>query len=318
MKITHLLFFAWISGNVFSSDAGKQVDEKDLLPDVPEGAQAISLLGDPLYPPEPSESALDKYQEAKEAYEAGPDDADRIIWYGRRAGYLGRHREAILIYSEGIQKHPKDARFFRHRGHRYISIREFDRAVRDLEHAVTLTRDREDQVEPDGQPNAKNIPLTTLHRNIWYHLGLAYFLKGDPGNARRAYRKCLEAGKYDDNYVSTVFWLYITLRRLGQLEEARKVLEPVHADMDLIENGDYLRMCLLYKGKVDLDELVGFDASSVSNLTVAYGVANWYFHKAEQEEAVELLKAILEKKQWGAFAYIAAEVDYSGRLQKTP
>ena len=141
-------------------------------------------------------------------------------------------------------------------------------------------------------------------------------MKGDPGNARRAYRECLEAGKYDDNYVSTAFWLYITLRRLGRLEEARKVLEPVHADMDLIENGDYLRLCLFYKGEVDLDELVGSDASSVDNLTVAYGVVNWYFQKAEQEEAEELLGAILKKKQWGAFAYIAAEADYSGRPKK--
>ncbi len=300
-------------GSVSGFGHGEQEDESDLLPDVPEGAQAVSLLGDPLYAPAPSESALEAYQEAQKAYEASPDDADRIIWYGRRAGYLGKHREAILIYTEGTEKHPRDARFYRHRGHRYISIREFDRAVRDLEHAVTLTRDQEDQIEPDGQPNAKNIPLTTLHRNIWYHLGLAYFLRGDPGNARRAYRECLEAGKYDDNYVSTAFWLYVTLRRLGKLEEARKVLEPVHAEMDLIENGDYLRLCLLYKGELDLDDLVSSDASSIDNLAIAYGVVNWYFHKAEQEAAEKLLQEILKKKQWGAFAYIAAEVDDAER-----
>jgi tetratricopeptide (TPR) repeat protein len=316
MKLFHLFVSIWIFGSVAAFSLGNPMDESELLPEVPEGAQAVSLLGDPLYPPDPSESALANYEEAKKAYESSPDDADSIIWYGRRAGYLGRYREAILIFTEGTEKHPQDARFFRHRGHRYISIREFDRAIRDLEHAVTLTRDQEDQIEPDGQPNAKNIPLTTLQRNIWYHLGLAYFLKGDPGNARRAYRECLGAGKYDDNYVSTAFWLYITLRRLGKLGEARELLEPVHSDMDLIENGDYLRMCLLYKGEVDPEEIIPSVSSSVDNLTFAYGAANYFFHKAEQEDADALLKKIVKKKSWGAFAYIAAEADYSRSLRK--
>jgi tetratricopeptide (TPR) repeat protein len=316
MKTYRLFVSAWICGSALTWGEGKQLGQSDPLPDVPEGAQAVSLLGDPLYPPDPNESALANYEEAKKAYETSPDDPDRIIWYGRRAGYLGRYREAILIFTEGTEKHPQDARFFRHRGHRYISIREFDRAIRDLEHAVTLTRNQEDQIEPDGQPNAKNIPLTTLQRNIWYHLGLAYFLKGDPENARRAYRQCLGAGKYDDNYVSTAFWLYITLRRLGKLGEARKVLEPVHRDMDLIENGDYLRLCLLYKGEVDPEEIIPSVSSSVDNLTFAYGAVNWFFHKAENEDADALLEKILKNKSWGAFAYIAAEADYSRRLRK--
>jgi hypothetical protein len=316
MKPTPLLAWALVLGSVLTFGREKQTDPDDLLPDVPEGAQTVSLLGDPLYPPDPSESALANYEEAKKAYESSPDDADSIIWYGRRAGYLGRYREAILIFTEGIEKHPQDARFFRHRGHRYISIREFDRAIRDLEHAVSLTRDQEDRIEPDGQPNAKNIPLTTLQRNIWYHLGLAYFLKSDPENARRAYRECLGAGKYDDNYVSTAFWLYITLRRLGKLEEARRVLEPIHAGMDLIENGDYHRMCLLYKGEVNPEEIIPSVSSSVDNLTFAYGVVNWFRHKAEQEEADALLEKILKNKSWGAFAYIAAEADYSRSLRK--
>lgn len=33
------------------------------------------------------------------------------------------------------------------------------------------------EFEPDGIPNALNPPLTLPHRNIWYHLGLAYYLK---------------------------------------------------------------------------------------------------------------------------------------------
>jgi hypothetical protein len=53
------------------------------LPEVPQGAQAISLLGKPLYPAAPSQKMLDQLAEAKRNYAADPDDADNIIWYGR-------------------------------------------------------------------------------------------------------------------------------------------------------------------------------------------------------------------------------------------
>ena len=33
---------------------------------------------------------------------------------------------------------------------------------------------KEDSIEPDGMPNPQNIPVSSLHTNIWYHLGLAY------------------------------------------------------------------------------------------------------------------------------------------------
>ena len=82
-----------------------------VLPDVPEGAQAVSLLtGDALYSPEPSQGVLDRLATARADYEANPDNADNIIWYGRRAAYAGDYRGAIEIYSEGIDKFPEDAR----------------------------------------------------------------------------------------------------------------------------------------------------------------------------------------------------------------
>ena len=48
--------------------------------------------------------------------------------------------------------------------------------------AIELVAGNVDQIEPDGLPNKNNIPLTTLHGNIWYHLGLAYYLKNDMKN----------------------------------------------------------------------------------------------------------------------------------------
>ncbi len=72
-------------------------------------------------------------------------------------------------------------------------IREFDRAIQDFEKAATLIEGTEDKIEPDGLPNAQNIPVSTLHTNIWYHLGLAYYLQHDLENAlRRRHNKPID------------------------------------------------------------------------------------------------------------------------------
>ena len=59
-------------------------------------------------------------------YQANPNNPDAIIWLGRRLAYPGQFKEAIDVFSEGIRKFPNDARFYRHRGHRYITLRRID------------------------------------------------------------------------------------------------------------------------------------------------------------------------------------------------
>ncbi len=289
------------------SSAVLTADDNKILPPVPAGAQAVSLFGAPLMPSTPNQTTLEKYEAAKTNYGTNPSNADNIVWYGRRTAYKGDYREAIRIYSEGIDKFPKDARLYRHRGHRYISIREFDRAIVDLEHAATLIEGTEDVVEPDGLPNAKNIPIGTLHSNICYHLGLAYYLDNDLDNALRIYRKANEDSANDDKIASTSHWLYMTLRLLGRDAEAEEVLEPIHADMNIIENFVYHQLCLFYKGELAEDELTGGDLAT--NDAMEYGVGNWYFYNGQPEKAREVFERLLEGEGWASFGHIAAEAD---------
>src|SRR4029453_16934235 len=198
-----------------------------------------------------------RLQTAQAQLEAHPNDPDAIIWVGRRLGYLGKFREAIEVFSEGAKKFPKDARFNRHSGHRRITIRQFDRAISDLEKAAQLMRNKPDEIEPDGQPNARNIPTSTLKFNIWYHLGLAYYLKGQNEKAFKAYRECLKVSDSPDRLVATSHWLYMTLRRLNRPEEAAKVLLPIRAGVAVIENTGYYRLLLMYKGEIPFETLVG-------------------------------------------------------------
>ena len=259
-------------------------------------------------------------KEAQAQYAANPKSADALIWVGRRLAYLGRFTEAIETYTNGIALFPSDARFFRHRGHRWITLRRFDRAISDFEKAARLIKGEPDEIEPDGQPNARNIPTSTLQFNIWYHLGLAYYLNRQKQQALRAYRECLKVSDSPDRLVSTTHWLYMTLRRLNREREAAKVLEPIHEGMDIIENDSYYRLCLMYKGLVSADQLLQETTKqphSPATLSILYGIANWHSYNGRQAQAFEIFRGILGSKHWTSFGYIAAEVDTPFKLKRT-
>lgn len=283
------------------------------LPQVPEGAQAVSMTGTALIAATPGDEVLARLAIAKKDYEADPNNADNIIWYGRRIAYTGDYRGAIEIFSEGIEKFSDDARMYRHRGHRYISIRQFDRAIEDLERAATLIDGTENETEPDGAPNALNIPISSLHGNTWYHLGLAYYLKQDWENAFRAYKNGFDAGRNDDNRVSTTHWLYMIKQRMGDAEGAAAVLEPISAGMNVIENMSYHDLCLFYKGEKTAEELLGDGTDTASGAATVYGVANWYYYTGNEQRAEELLNGLLATESWAAFGFIAAEADLFNR-----
>jgi tetratricopeptide (TPR) repeat protein len=286
------------------------------LATLPEGVQAISLLGDTLRALPLSQEVRTRYEqqlaEARAAYERAPTDPDSIVWYGRRLGYLGRMREAIDVYSKGIELHPENPWLYRHRGHRYISVRAFDHAIADLERATALVQGQPDVVEPDGQPNARNTPIGTLQSNIAYHLGLAHYLKGDFARAAEVYRGELADARNDDRRVSTGHWLYMSLRRLGNEAEAAEVVAPMGRNMDVVENAAYHRLILLYRGELPPDSVLTVGPTgemAVTDATAAYGVGNWHLYNGRREDADRVFQRILDGGQWGAFGYIAAEAE---------
>jgi tetratricopeptide (TPR) repeat protein len=283
--------------------------------------EAISLLGGQLAPP-PLTAEIRAQREkelaaARADYDRSPNDGDAIIWLGRRMAYLGRYREAIAIFSEGIGKVPNDARLYRHRGHRYITVREFDDAIADLEKAAALTRGKPDEVEPDGLPNPRNIPVGSLQSNICYHLGLAHYLKGDFERALPVYRDCASAASNPDRLVSVSHWLFMTLRRLGRPQEAEKVLEPISSSLDVIENASYHKLLLMYRGEITLEDLMKESMAGLDRATILYGIGNWHLYNGDSARAEETFRAIVAAPdQWPAFGFIAAEAELA-RLPET-
>lgn len=296
---------------------------RSAAPAPPARVEALSLLGRPLFPPTLSAQAQERLgrdlQQAQAAYQRNPNDAEAIIWLGRRLAYLGQYRAAIDAFSEGIEKHPGDARFYRHRGHRFITTRQFNRAVADLERAAELVAGRPDEVEPDGAPNRYNIPVSTLQTNIWYHLALAHYLTHDFERALPAWQRALELSTNDDMVVATTDWLYMTLRRLGRNGEAERALDRIRPDMRILENDAYHRRLLMYKGLVPADALMPADTEDAVQLaTYGYGLANWHLVRGDTAGAERLFRRILDGSNWAAFGYIAAEAELAQPHREQP
>lgn len=275
--------------------------------------------------PEMSEAAKKthsvKLSEARQEYEKDSLNADAIIWLGRREAYLANYKKAIDIFTRGIALHPTDARMYRHRGHRYITLRCFDKAIEDFEKASELIQDQPDEIEPDGIPNEKNTPVSTLKTNTYYHLGLAYFLKGQYEKAQKAYYRGIVASKNDDMMVAMVNWLYITLLSQGKKDEAENFFSFVPDTPKLIENGDYLSLLYYYVHNPDGSEIerytttllkqtaTGKDSMSVGAATIFFGAGYYAKLKGMPEKARLFFEKAIATKQWSSFGYIAAEAE---------
>lgn len=275
----------------------------------------VSLLGDTLYRPLLAPAVAERHEanldSARITYQADTSSADALIWLGRRTAYLSRYRESIEIFSQGVDRFPDDPRFLRHRGHRWITVREFDKAIDDLARAAHLISGQPDEVEPDGLPNARNIPTSTLHSNIWYHLGLAQYLKGEFEQALAAYQQEAAVASNPDMLVATSWWRYLTLRRLNRAADADTVLQPISADLDVIENQSYHRLLLLAKGELTVDELLtrDTDRDAPADAAVQYGVGAWHMIEGRSELADSLFRDLVANGNWAAFGVIAAEAE---------
>ncbi|MBM3413901.1 MAG: hypothetical protein FJY16_03065 [Bacteroidetes bacterium] len=238
-----------------------------------------------------------------------PAGLNELIWAGRRTAYLGNYTEAIDYYTTAIALHAESPEPYRHRGHRWITIRCFDKAITDLSAAAKLIKGKQDVVEIDGMPNEKNIPTSTLHTNIWYHLGLAYYYKGEFINSSEAFKSCLAASTNSDMFIAAANWYNISLRKAGDTAAANLFLRSVNPNLSLIENFDYLRILKLYIENQEIGNPMAFlkNEAGLGAASYGYGLGVYLQLKGENEKANLVFNHILTLKQWGAFGYIGAE-----------
>ncbi|MEQ8473959.1 MAG: tetratricopeptide repeat protein [Marinoscillum sp.] len=277
--------------------------------------QVISLTGHVLPPKEFPDRLLEQREEqlknAQNKYEKDPDSLENIIWYGRRLGYIGRYQDAIRIFSVGLDLYPNSYKLLRHRGHRYITTRQFDKAIEDLQRAAFYARPVVNAMEPDGLPNRLNKPISNNKFNIWYHLGIAYYLKGNYDKALSSFKQCQDYADNDDLKVAVADWSYMTYRKLGNQIGAKEAIAPIGRRMDIIENYSYHQRILMYKGQYEAESLLQNAEGSNNSIhpTLGYGIACYYLNEGQVDKAREIYQLILKNDQWDAFGYIASEAD---------
>jgi len=288
-----------------------------------ESVQATSLLGEPLgIPPMPA-GALARAQQALEraqqSYGERPHDVDTILWLGRRFAGVGKFKEAVALFTVGLQQHPDDAHLLRFRGHRYITLRQFDKAVADLSRAADLVQGQPDEDEPPATPNMAGVVLDTFHENIHYHLALAHYLRGEWEAALAEWQATGRCVKNDDGRAMVAHWTWLTLQKLGRADEAAAAIASITPEMDIADYHAYHDAVLVYRGLKDPDEVLASMApvgdTAVDFATLGYGVAQWHFSQGHRERGAELLKQVAGAEMWAAFGRIAAEADLARAAQ---
>lgn len=300
------VFFVGVSCNQLSPPTFENIPTSS-------NVQTVSLLGDSLRSGDASlpEELTSRIDSLISVANIEGNEATALIWKARLLGYNGEYRKAIELLTSGLEtdNELEKAETLRHRGHRYLTLRAFDHGIKDFVSASELIKDTKDIIEQDGLPNALNKPTSTLHTNIWYHLGLAYYLKEDFENAQKAYQKCIMASTNDDMLVAAVYWYYMTLKRSGQDELAGKIIDPIHSEMEIIENDSYLKLLLVFKGEFESDLLLDEDLDALSNATLGYGIGNWHYINGRKERAKVIWKQVYDSGNWASFGFIASEAE---------
>lgn len=299
-------------------DAARAAPAPPVAPDAEPGIlEAESLLGEPLYRPAFAPDRRARLErdlaEARARLDAEPDSEEAIIWVGRRLAYLGRFNEALDTFTAGLERHPDSYRLLRHRAHRYLTLRRIDDAIDDLVKASRQVIRVADQVEPDGAPNAAGIPRSTDRFNIYYHLGLGYYLRAEYRKAASHFSAALDTPLVNDDLrVAVNAWVINCYARdwVTGRTWVEHTLKRLPTEFELVENHAYADLIELHRGTLTPEAVMAkADAAPAEFATRAYGVSVWLRLNDRNEEAHTLLQSIIERGNWPAFGHLAAEAD---------
>jgi Flp pilus assembly protein TadD len=218
---------------------------------------------------------------------------ENAIALGTAQASVRQFREAIETFSLALRRDPNDARLLRWRGHRYLSVREFELAAEDLDAAIGLD--------------------STLY-GAWYHRGIVHFASGRFGDAARAFARALPLAPDAGERAGSVDWLWMSLMRDGDTEEARALLDRRPDTPDA--GNAYARRLRLYRGELGPAEVIGpGDTASVQRSTLSFGIGNWYLLRGDTSAAADWFRRAIDAGGWPGFGFIIAEAELAGRTR---
>lgn len=276
--------------------------------------EAVSFAGEPLYRnPVPAER-LDELTSQIELLETKEvKTEDDYIQLGHLYIASNRFRDAIDLYTRGLGDHPQSFKLLRHRGHRYLNVRELDKANADLTAAVELMEGQPVATEYrlNGEPNA------TYQHWIWYHVGLYNYFSGNYAAAAEAFQNAVDTAPDSRVVIGSTDWLYNAHNKAGNPDAAKAAIAVIPPDIEGRETSPYYKRVMLYKGVMAPEDILDIHKPAEewtgADMTTGYGVGNWYLFNGDAETAEMIHMKVLQSPFWNAWAYVAADKDYEDR-----
>lgn len=224
---------------------------------------------------------------ARKALAAHPRDVKLIMQLGMAQVAAEHYREAIATFTRGINEDPHDVAFYRERGHRYLSLREFDKAMDDLTHGFALD---------------------STDYGVLFHLGIVRFVRGDFAGAADAFRRALPHAPNPEELSGSTDWQWMSLSRAGKAGAAELLLQR-HPD-SLPDNSAYARRLKLYRGQIGPSQVITpADTDGITVATLSYGIGDWYLVKGDTAQATPWFERAVHTDGWPAFGFILSEVE---------
>jgi len=224
---------------------------------------------------------------AESALAADPRNVSRIIELGVAQSGARQYREALATFTSGLAIAPDDAMLYRWRGHRYLSVRELDRALDDLTRGSQLD--------------------STIY-GIWYHLGIVRYAGDDFAGAADAFARAERRAPDAGERAGATDWLWMSLSRAGKGPEAQALLE--RRPDSLPAGNAYAQRLRLYRGEIGPDDvLTAADTGDIAVATLSYGVGNWYVVRGDTARARAWFERSVQSGGWPAFGFIISEIE---------
>ncbi len=229
---------------------------------------------------------------AERTLAADPRSAERLLELGLAQAGARRYRASIQSFTRALALTPDSARtrratLYRWRGHRYISVGEFARALDDL---------------------TRGARLDPANYGIWYHLGIARYAAGDFARAADAFARARPLAPDAGELAGSVDWGWMALSRAGRAADARALLT---ARLDSVPaNNAYAQRLRLYRGEADPDSVLApEDTAGVAIATLSYGVGNWHLVRGDTARARTWFARSARSGGWPAFGFLMSEVE---------
>lgn len=224
---------------------------------------------------------------ATQALAADPRNVDKFIALGVAQAGARQAREAVETFTRGLAVSPNNAMLLRWRGHRYLSLREFDKAMADFNRAARID--------------------STIY-GIWYHRGIVRFMRGDFAGAADDFARAIPLAPDPGELAGSTDWRWMSLARAGRAAEAKAFL--AQRTDSLKTDVAYARRLKLYRGEITPEQLItSADTEDVQLATLSFGLGNWYLVRGDRAQARQWFERSVKSGGWMGFGFIVSEAE---------